>query len=277
MPREKTADTTLTVQGVTIPKLGFGTWRITGSDCVVSVRDALEIGYDHIDTARAYGNEAQVAQGLHDSGRNRDEIFLTTKLWRDDLSAIGVHDQLEQSLRALRTEYVDLLLVHWPNSDFPLGETLAAMCEARDAGRARHLGVANFPSALLREALDQAPLVCIQVEYHPYLGQPHVLELARDRDLAVTAYSPLAQGEMLRDPVVREIAEAHDATPAQVVLRWLLDQPNVVAIPKAASREHRAANLAVFEIELSDEERGRLAGLERGRRTIDPSWSPDWD
>jgi 2,5-diketo-D-gluconate reductase B len=277
MPREQTGETTLTVQDVTIPKLGFGTWRITGSDCVVAVRDALELGYDHIDTARAYGNEAQVGQGLHDSGRNRDEIFLTTKLWRDDLSAVGVHDQLEHSLRALRTEYVDLLLVHWPNSRFPIGETLGAMCEARDAGRVRHLGVANFPSALLREALDHAPLICDQVEYHPYLAQPQLLELARERDLMVTAYSPLAQGELLRDQVVREIAAAHDATPAQVVLRWLLDQPLVAAIPKAASHEHRAANLAVFDVELSDEERGRLAGLERGRRTIDVSWAPDWD
>jgi 2,5-diketo-D-gluconate reductase B len=277
MPREQTADTTLTVQGVTIPKLGFGTWQITGSDCVVAVRDALEIGYDHVDTARAYENEAQVGQGLHDSGRNRDEIFLTTKLWRDDLSAVGVHDQLEHSLRELRTDYVDLLLIHWPNSSFALRETLGAMAEARDAGRARNLGVANFPSALLAEALDYAPLICNQVEYHPYVGQPHVLELARERDLMVTAYSPLAHGELLRDRVVREIAEVRDATPAQVVLRWLLDQPNVAAIPKASSREHRAANLAVFDLELSDEERGRIAGLERGRRVIAPSWSPDWD
>jgi 2,5-diketo-D-gluconate reductase B len=277
MPREATTDTTLTVQGVTIPKLGFGTWQITGSDCVVAVRDALELGYDHIDTARAYGNEQQVGQGLHDSGRNRDEVFLTTKLWYDDLSAVGVHDQLERSLRDLRTEYVDLLLIHWPNPDVPLAETLGAMREAQEAGRVRHLGVANFPSALLAEALEHAPIICDQIEYHPYLGQPHVLALARERDLMVTAYSPLARGELLHDPVINEIAAAHDATPAQVVLRWLLDQPNVAAIPKAASREHRAANLAVFELELSDDERARIAGLERGRRTANPSWAPDWD
>jgi 2,5-diketo-D-gluconate reductase B len=277
MPREKTADTTLTVQGVTIPKLGLGTWQITGGDCVVAVRDALELGYDHIDTAPAYGNEEQVGQGLHDSGRNRDEIFLTTKLWRDDLSAVGVHDQLEQSLRDLRTEYVDLLLIHWPDPDVALEETLGAMREAHEAGRVRHLGVANFPSGLLREALEHAPLICDQVEYHPYLGQPQVLELARERDLMVTAYSPLAQGEILRDRVIGEIAEAHGRSPAQIVLRWLLDQPNVAAIPKASSREHRAANLEVFDFELSDEERGRIAGLERGHRTIAPSWSPVWD
>ena len=277
MPREATADTTLTVQGVTIPKLGFGTWQITGSDCVVAVRDALELGYHHIDTARAYGNEAQVGQGLHDAGRNRDEVFLTTKLWYTELSAVGVHDQIEQSLRDLRTDYVDLLLIHWPDPRVALAETLAAMLDARDAGRVRHLGVANFPSALLREALDHAPLICDQVEYHPYLGQPQVLEVARERDLAVTAYSPLAQGEALHDPALREIGEAHGKTAAQIVLRWLFDQPNVAAIPKAASHEHRAANLDVFDFQLSDEERGRIAGLERGLRTIDTPWAPEWD
>jgi len=277
MSREATIETTLTVQGVTIPKLGFGTWRIGGAACVEAVRDALELGYDHIDTARAYGNEAQVGQALHDSGRNRDEVFVTTKLWYSDLAAIGVHDQLEESLRDLRTEYVDLLLIHWPNPRTPLAETLAAMLEARDAGRVRHIGVANFPSAMLRQALEHAPLLCDQVEYHPYLGQPQVLELARERDLMITAYSPLVQGEVLRDPVIGEIAETHERAPAQVVLRWLLDQPNVAAIPKAASREHRAANLEVFDFELTDEQRGRIAGLERGRRTIAPSWAPAWD
>jgi 2,5-diketo-D-gluconate reductase B len=276
MPREATQATTLTVQGVEIPKLGLGTWQITGRECEVAVRDALELGYRHIDTARAYGNEAQVGQGLHDSGLNRDEVFLTTKLWYTELSAVGVHDQIERSLRALKTEYVDLLLIHWPSREIPVAETLGAMLEAREAGRVRHLGVSNFPAALLREALEHAPLICDQVEYHPYLGQPELLALARERDLMLTAYSPLAQGAALRDPVLREIAEAHGRSAGQVVLRWLLDQPQVAAVPKASRHEHRAANLDIFGFELSDEERGALAGLERGRRTIDPGWSPDW-
>ena len=277
MPREATAVTTLTVQGIEIPKLGLGTWRLGGEDCVEAVRDAIELGYRHIDTARAYDNEPQVGQGLHDSGRNRDEIFLTTKLCHTELAAVGVHDQVEQSLRDLRTEYIDLLLIHWPNHRVPLAETLAAMLEARDAGRVRHLGVANFPSAVLREALEHAPLVCNQVEYHPYLGQPQVLEVVRERGLMATAYSPLAQGLVLRDRTIREIAEAHDRQPSQIALRWLLDQPQVAAVPKASTREHRAANLDVFDFELSEEERGRIAGLERGHRTIDPPWAPDWD
>ena len=278
MPREATTERTLTIQGVEIPKLGFGTWQLTGDDCVVAVRDALELGYDHIDTARAYGNEEQIAEALHDSGRNRDEIFLTTKLWYTKLSAIGVHDQIEQSLRDLRTEYVDLLLIHWPSGNVPLAdETLAAMCEAREAGYVRHLGVSNFPSDLLRDALDHAPLICNQVEYHPYLDQPELLELARERDLMLTAYSPLAQGEVLNDPVLCEIGEAHGKSSSQIVLRWLLDQPQVAAVPKAASHEHRAANLEVFDFELSDSERGRIAGLEGEVRTTDPPWSPDWE
>ena len=277
MPREATATTTLSVQGVEIPKLGLGTWQIPGEDCVEAVADAIELGYRHIDTARAYGNEVQVGQGLHDSGRNRDEIFLTTKLWYTELSAIGVHDQIEQSLRDLRTEYIDLLLIHWPNRRVPLAETLAAMVEARDAGRVRHLGVSNFPSALLHEALEHAPLICEQVEYHPYLGQPRVFDVAREHDLMVTAYSPLAQGAVLRDRAIGEIAEAHERTPAQIVLRWLLDQPQVAAVPKASMREHRAANIEIFDFELTDEQRGRIAGLERGHRTIDPSWAPEWD
>jgi 2,5-diketo-D-gluconate reductase B len=277
MPREATAVTTLDVQGIEIPKLGLGTWQLKGEDCVEAVRDAIELGYRHIDTARAYGNETQVGQGLHDSGRNRDEIFLTTKVWYTDLRAIGVHDQVEQSLRALRTDYIDLLLIHWPNRRVPLAETLAAMLEARDAGRVRHLGVANFPSGLLREALEHAPLICNPVEYHPYLAQPQVLEVVRERRIMATAYSPLAQGAVLRDGTLVEIAEAHDRSPAQVALRWLLDQPHVCAVPKAAAREHRATNLDVFDFELTDEERARIDGLQRGYRTIAPPWAPDWD
>jgi 2,5-diketo-D-gluconate reductase B len=274
---DATRTETLTVQGVEIPRLGFGTWQITGRDCEVAVRDALELGYRHIDTARMYGNEAAVGQGLHDSGLNRDEVFLTTKVWHSELDAAGVHNAVERSLRDLRTEYVDLLLIHWPNPDVPVAETLAAMNAAREAGRAKHLGVANFPTALLREALEHAPLICDQVEYHPYLGQHAVLELAGTRDLMVTAYSPLAQGAVLRDRVIRDIAEAHGKTAGQIVLRWLLDQPNVGAIPKAASHEHRAANVDVFDIELSDDERRAIDGLQHGRRTVDPGWAPAWD
>jgi 2,5-diketo-D-gluconate reductase B len=277
MPREATAATTLTIQGVEIPKLGFGTWQLTGRACAEAVRDALELGYRHVDTARAYGNEAQVGRGLQRAAVDRGEIFLTTKLWYDRLRAGQVREQLAGALRDLGTDYVDLLLIHWPNPGVPLTETLGAMAQLREEGKVRHLGVSNFPSRLVCEALELAPIVCDQVVYHPYLGQPALLELARERDLMLTAYSPLAHGAVPRDPVLREIGEAHGKSPGQVVLRWLLDQPQVAAVPKASSHEHRAANLDVYDFELSDADRDRIAGLQRGLRTADPGWAPEWD
>jgi 2,5-diketo-D-gluconate reductase B len=266
------------VQGVEIPKLGLGTWQMTGRACAEAVRDALELGYRHIDTARMYANEAEVGRGLADSGVDRGDVFVTTKLLPQNLRAAEVRRQLSGSLDELRTDYVDLLLIHWPSTDgVPLSETLGAMRELQEQGAVRHLGVSNFPARMAREALEIAPIICDQVEYHPYLGQPALLELARERDLMITAYSPLAQGAAMHEPLLREIGEAHGKNPAQVVLRWLLDQPQVSAVPKASSHEHRAANLDVFDFELSDEERGAIAGLQRGGRTIDPSWAPDWE
>jgi 2,5-diketo-D-gluconate reductase B len=276
MPREAVHATSLTIQGTQIPKLGFGTWQITGDACADAVCDALELGYRHVDTARAYGNESEVGKGIARSAVERGHVFLTTKVWYTDLRAADVRASVEGSLRDLGTEYVDLLLIHWPDADVPLAETIAAMTELQEEGKASHLGVANFPSRLVREALELAPIICDQVEYQPYLGQPDLLALARDLDLMITAYSPLARGKVLRDPVLREIGEAHGKSAGQVVLRWLLDQPHVAAIPKASSHEHRAANLDVFDFELSDDERGRIAGLERGLRTADPSWAV-WD
>jgi len=273
MPREATAATTLVISGTEIPKLGFGTWQLTGDACIEGVRDALELGYRHIDTARIYGNEAEVGQGIARSGVGRGSIFLTTKLWYRDLRAAEVRASVEASLRDLGVEQLDLLLIHWPNEDVALAETLAAMTELQEAGRVRHLGVSNFPPRLVRAALELAPIVCNQVEYHPFLGQPELLALAREHDLMLTAYSPLAHGEAHGDPVLRAIGEAHGKSAGQVALRWLLDQPHVGAVPKASSHEHRAANLAVFDFELSDDERGRIAGLERGLRTADPSWA----
>jgi len=277
MPREAVQQRTLTVQGVRIPKLGFGTWEITGADAAEAVRDALQLGYRHIDTARAYGNEAGVGRGLADSGVERENVFLTTKLWYSQLAPAQVRVQLEGSLRDLATDYVDLLLIHWPSEEVALEQTLRAMAALRDEGKVRHLGVSNFPSVLVREALELAPIIADQVEYHPYLAQPELLALARERDMMLTAYSPFAHGRLLGDAVLGEIGAAHDKSPGQVALRWLLDQPQVAAIPKASSHVNRAANLEVFDFELSDDERGRIASLARGVRTADPPWAPRWD
>jgi 2,5-diketo-D-gluconate reductase B len=267
---EHTVPTVSLLHGAQMPALGLGTSPMNDDDTARAVEHALGLGYRLVDTAENYGNEVGVGRGIRAAGVSRDDVFLTTKFNRKWHSVDGPRQALEASLERLALDYVDLLLIHWPSPDVPLAETLAAMCELREAGRVRHLGVSNFPAALAREALELAPIVCDQVEYHPYLGQPDVLALARERDLMVTAYSPLAQGEVLRDPVLREIGEAHGRSPGQVALRWLLDQPQVGAVPKAASHEHRAANLDVFDFELDDAQRGQIAALARGERTIDP-------
>ena len=268
---------TIEVQGVSVPRLGFGTWQIEGPDATEAVRDALEIGYRQIDTARAYGNEAEVGEGIAQSGVDRGEIFLTTKIFPGDFEPDALKAAAEDSLHSLRTDYLDLLLLHWPDDSVPLEQTLAAMVALREAGRIRNLGVSNFPAGLLAQALEHAPVFCDQVEYHPFLGQGRLLELARERDLLVTAYSPLAHGRVPDDATLAEIGEAHGKTAGQVALRWLLDQPAVSPIPKASSHERRVENFEVFDFALSDDERARIDGLPKDDRQIDPDFGPDWD
>ena len=268
---------TIQVQGVAVPRLGFGTWQITGPECETAVRDALEIGYRHIDTAQAYDNEDEVGAALAGAGVERDEIFLTTKIFPGDFQPERLRAAAEQSLRALRTDYVDLLLLHWPDPEVALDRTLGALDELRDEGKARQIGVSNFPAGMLAHALEYAPVFCDQVEYHPFLGQERVLELAREHDLLVTAYSPLAKGRVSDEPVLVEIGEAHGKTPGQVALRWLLEQPQVSPIPKASSHERRLENRQVFDFELSDDERARIDALPKDGRITNPAIAPDWD
>src|SRR5829696_2512750 len=217
---------TIEIQGTRVPRLGFGTWQIEGSDATGAVRDALEIGYRQIDTARAYGNEAEVGAGIAGSGVDREDIFLMTKLFPGDFEPDAVKAAAEDSLRSLRTEYLDLLLLHW-----------------------------------LERALEHAPVFCDQVEYHPFLGQDRLLELGRAGDVLVTAYSPLAHGRVPGDATLTEIGETHGKSAGQVALRWLLDQPGVSPIPKASSHTRRVENIEVFEFALSDEERERIDAL----------------
>lgn len=265
-------------RGARIPRIGFGTWQLEGTDCQEGVRDALELGYRHLDTARAYGNEREVGRGLADSGVDRDEVFVTTKVWRDDLEPSRLRRSAESSLRDLGLDHVDLLLVHWPHDQVPLERTLEEMERLRDEDRTRHVGVSNFPPPLLRRALELAPVVCDQVELHPFLGQDALLEIAAERELAITAYSPLAGGRVPEDPVLAEIAEQVGGTPAQVALRWLLDRdPRIVVIPKASSHDRRAENLQAFDLSLSREQRARIDVLPKDRRDIDPEFAPDWE
>jgi len=268
---------TLSLHGAEIPRLGFGTWQITGRDATDGVQDALDLGYRHVDTARAYENEAEVGAGLKASPVAREDIWLTTKLWYTKLRRTEVREQLEGSLRDLQVEYVDLLLIHWFNPDIPLEETLDAMAELKDEGKVRHLGVSNFPTRELRRALELQPILTDQVEFHPQLGQDALLEVAQEHDVMLTAYSPFAHGKLLDDPVLTEIGEAHGKSAGQVALRWLLDHPNVSVVPKASSRANRQANLEVFDFALSDDERARIDGLPKDRRVIDTPWAPEWD
>jgi 2,5-diketo-D-gluconate reductase B len=264
-------------QGAEMPALGFGTWQIEGADAREAVRDALEIGYRHIDTAKAYGNEREVGEGIRDSGVAREEIWLTTKVPHDEAEPNAVRQSAEGSLERLGTDYVDLLLLHWPNKEVPLEKTIVALDLIRRDGLARHVGVSNFPAGMLRRALEHAELLCDQVEFHPLLGQDRLLALAEDKDLIVTAYSPLAHGKVLDEGTLRQIGETHGKTAGQVALRWLLDQPRVSPIPKASSHERRVENFDVFDFELTGDDRERIAGLPKDVRTANPPWAPDWD
>jgi 2,5-diketo-D-gluconate reductase B len=270
-------DEAVEVQGTRVPVLGFGTWLIEGADATEAVRDALEIGYRQIDTARAYENEREVGRGIADSGVARQEIFLTTKVPHDQATAELVERDAEESLERLGVDYLDLLLLHWPSPDVPLEETLKAMTALRDDGRIRDLGVSNFPAGLLKQALELAPVFCNQVEYHPFLGQERLLELARANDVLITAYSPLAHGKVPDDETLNRIGSQHGKTAGQVALRWLLDQDHVSPIPKASSHERRVENFEVFDFELSPEERAEIDGLPKAVRTADPPWAPDWN
>jgi 2,5-diketo-D-gluconate reductase B len=266
-----------TIQGTEVPALGFGTWELVGDDTLPGVTAALELGYRHIDTAQVYENEAAVGDAIAASGLDRDEIFLTTKVWNDNLTPEGIKSSTHESLSKLKTDHVDLLLVHWPVRLEHLEQNLAALVELVDAGAARHIGVSNFTPDLLRRALDAAPIFSNQVEHHAYLAQPDLLALTAEHDILFTAYSPLARGDLLTDAAVVAIAEERGATPAQVLLRWVLDEGDHVAvIPKATKRERIAENLGALDVELTEGDRDVLAALDRGKRQVDPPWAPDW-
>ena len=270
-------DTTVSVQGATVPKLGFGTWQLTGKDCVEGVATALDAGYRHIDTARAYENEREVGEGLRASGVAREDVWITSKVWTSSFTAERAKRSTEGSLEALGIDQLDLYLLHWHNPEVPLSETLGALREQQEQGLIRHIGVSNFTVALVEEARQHAEIFANQVEYHPYLSQDRLLAQAREHDMVLEAYSPFAHGKLHGDPVLTEIGERHGKTAGQVSLRWLLDQPNVCALPKATAPERIRQNLEVFDFELSDDERRRIAELDRGLRTADPPWAPEWD
>ena len=260
-----------------IPALGLGTYSLKGQVCQEAVADAIDIGYRHIDTARMYDNEQDVGLGIRRAGIHRDELFVTTKLWYTDLMRADVLQATADSLRQLQTDYVNLLLIHWPSDDIPLKETLAALMEVQQQGQARLIGVSNFPPSLLKKAFDLAPIICEQVEYHPYLGQSALINIVREHGTMLTAYSPLAQGAVQNDATLQAIGNRYGKAPSQVALRWLIQQDNVAAIPRASSHEHRVSNFDVFDFSLTDEEMEEIHGLSRRERLINPHWAPVWD
>jgi len=267
--------------GASIPAIGMGTWTLKGDDCSALVAHALGLGYRHVDTAASYENEEAVGAGLRASGVARDDVFVTTKVWWSELAAGDFRRSAEASLRRLALDAVDLLLIHWPNPQVPLADTIGALNRARSDGLARHIGVSNFPTKLLAEArsLSQAPLVANQVENHPYLDQRKIHAACRAAGMAMVSYCPLHRGGgLLGEPVVVKAAQAHGRTPGQIVLRWHVQQDGVVAIPRTTRRERLAENFAVFDFVLSDEEMTAIAALRGGgARICDFGFTPGWD
>jgi 2,5-diketo-D-gluconate reductase B len=260
-----------------MPVLGLGTWQLSGEPCAARVREALELGYRHLDTAQGYENEREVGRGIAAARIPREQLFLTTKLAPRNLERARVRASAHESLAELGTDYVDLLLIHWPSREVPLEETLDALLALRESGVIRHIGVSNFPPGLFERAAARAPIACNQVEYHPFLAQDRVLAAARAHGAALVAYCPLARGRILSEPVLTRIAAEHARSPAQIALAWLMQQPAVCAIPKASSSAHLQENLASLSVELTPAQQAELGALARGERLVNPGIAPDWE
>ena len=265
--------------GARIPAIGLGTWELRGRACARLVEQALRLGYRHIDTAQVYENEREVGEGLRASKVRRDEIFVTTKVWTTHFAPNDLERSTKESLTKLRLSEVDLLLLHWPNPQVPLEETLGALAHVRKLGMTRHIGVSNFTVALIEQAVAACPepLVCDQVEYHPYLDQTKVLEACARQGMAVVAYSPVAKGRIKNDQTLARIGRTYGKTAAQVCLRWLVQQ-NVSAIPRTSRIERLSENIDIFDFVLSDDDMRQLSqmGSAKGRLT-DFGFAPKWD
>jgi 2,5-diketo-D-gluconate reductase B len=267
---------------MSIPAFGLGTFRLKGQTVIDSVRDALDLGYRAIDTAQIYENEADIGQALAESGVPRGELFLTTKIWTDNLSRERLIPSLRESLDRLRTDHVDLVLIHWPSPQgaVPLRESLEALREARKEGLTKQFGVSNFTIDLLKQSIGLAgasDIATNQVEIHPYLQNCKLAAYAKEQGIHLTSYMTLAYGKVLKDPVIEDVARRHGATPAQVALAWALQQGYAV-IPSSTKRENLASNLEAQQLKLDEEDMARIATLDRGERLANPaSLAPDWD
>jgi len=265
-------------KGFSIPIVGFGTWALRGRDCARLVEQAIRLGYRHIDTAQMYDNEREVGEGVRASGK-RSEVMVTTKVAPTMLAPHDLERSVKASLAHLRLDAIDLLLIHWPNPRVPLAETLGALAKMKQEGYAKQIGVSNFTVALLDEAdkVSSEPLVCNQIECHPFLDQDKVVAASRAHGMAVVAYSPIARGNASGDALLERIGKTHGKSAAQVCLRWLTQQ-GIVVIPRTSKVERLAENLGNVDFDLSDAEMKEIAGLARpGGRIVDWSYSPKWD
>ncbi|UQR61439.1 aldo/keto reductase [Bradyrhizobium sp. C-145] len=267
--------------GAAIPAIGLGTWTLKGEVCSALVAHALSVGYRHVDTAAYYENEKEVGEGLRSSGVALDEVFVTTKVWPSDTAPGDLERSAEESLKRLGLDTVDLLLIHWPNPAIPLAGSIKALNAVRHSGMARHIGVSNFPTGMLAEAvnLSDALLVANQVEYHPFLDQTKVHAACRAAGMAMVAYAPLGRGEALfEQAAIIDAAKRHGKTPPQIVLRWHVQQEGVIAIPRTARKERLAENVDLFDFELSGEEMSMISRLKsRNLRIYENDYSPQWD
>lgn len=267
---------------MSIPAFGLGTFRLKGQTVIDSVRNALDVGYRAIDTAQIYENEAEVGQAIAESGVARDELFITTKIWIANFHHGALLDSLRESLRKLRTDHVELTLIHWPSPKdaVPMAEYLGALAEAKSQGLTRQIGISNFTIAQTRQAIEilgAGAIATNQIEVHPYLQNRALIAFLKDQGIHVTAYMSLAYGEVLNDPVIQAIAERHQATPAQVALAWALQQGFAV-IPSSTKRDNLAGNLLAADLRLSDEDMAQIATLDRGHRLANPeAIAPAWD
>ncbi|MBO6525207.1 MAG: aldo/keto reductase [Balneolaceae bacterium] len=268
-----------TIQGIDVPEIGLGTYGLIGKQGEQIIKMALNMGYRHIDTAQDYKNEREVGNAIKQAHIKREELFVTTKIDRNNLEPEKLLKTAEQSLLDLDLSYVDLLLIHWPNPDYDIEKTMEAMLSFRDQGKALNIGVSNFPLKLLREVNEElaAPIFCNQVEYHPLLGQLDLLDYAADQDLLFTAYSPFGQGKLVNHPLLTKIGEKYGKSSTQVALRWLIEQEQVVAIPKASSKEHLEQNLDIYDFVLEDDDFYAIDDLDKTTRIINPGFAPEWD
>jgi 2,5-diketo-D-gluconate reductase B len=270
----------LHTQGIAMPKLGLGTFRLQGDACRSAVESAIGLGYRHIDTAEMYGNEAEVGAAIQASGIKRADLHVTPKVWHENLAPDAIRKAFDTSLAKLKLDQVDLYLVHWPSKRMDLPKVFETLLRLKEEGRTRAIGVANFTVPLLKQAVEEigAPIACNQVEYHVLLDQTKVLTYLRAKNIPLVAYCPLAQGKVMDNEVLQQIGTKHNASAAQVALKWLLDQDNVAAIPKASRAESQQVNLDALKVSLDDADRAAIAALPKNQRLVSPAaFAPDWD